>query len=496
MAEDSRELDRKLVKSVAWMGAASSAVQVLSWVSTLLVVRLLSPEDYGVFGVVQIYLGLVLLLSEFGIGTAIVTLRELDRRQIAQLNSVTLLLAGLGLLVSWLLAGPISQFFGDVRLRNVLLASSAILPASALVSIASAQIQRDLDFGYLARAQVAHTVVSVATTLGLAFGGAGYWALALGTLAGQVAQSAILLSRAPAHFERPDRSSIGRSIVFSRQVILERIAWYGYAGADRLVVGKLLGEAALGIYSVAQTLGTLAVEKISILVLRVAPGILSVVQHEPAHLRRYLLSMTEALSITTFPVSIGIALVADDIVHVLLGERWVDMIPVLQILGVVGAYQSVTALLTRVLTAVGETRLCMRVAWGTFVILPTSFLIAARFGLTGVAAVWLLIYPITQIPLYLRLRHRIGLSLVDYAKSLWPATSGVLVMSAGVLLLDAWPGHGSLPRILQLVTTVAVGVSLFALTALVLHRERIERFREQLRDLRATSPDPGSELRA
>jgi PST family polysaccharide transporter len=493
MVEARRALDRALVKGVAWTGAASGAAQALSWVSTLVVVRLLTPEDYGIVGIAQVYLGLVLLFSEFGIGTAVVTLRELTPRQVAQLNCVAFLLGSVALGLSWLLAAPMSVFFGDSRLLVLLLVSSLALPVSALGSVSSAQIQRNLDFGYLASAHVVQSIATAGTTLGIAIWGGGYWALALGTLVGQAALSAMLVARSPSEFAWPQWASIKTALIFSRQVILERIAWYGYAGADRLVIGKVLGEAALGFYSVAQTLGMLAVEKISVLLLRVAPGVLSAVQHDAAALRRYLLSMTEALSVVTFPVSIGLALVADDIVYLMLGERWVGVIPVLQVLGMVGAYQSITSLLTRVLAVVGETRICMHVAWGTLVVLPPAFLIATRYGLPGVAAVWILVYPLTQIPLYLRLRQRIELSLVDYIKSLWPATSAALVMTVGIRTADLWPTWVELPRPVQLGATIVLGGVLYTTTIFVLHRERIRRFRALLSDIRQPAASSGAQ---
>jgi O-antigen/teichoic acid export membrane protein len=194
--------------------------------------------------------------------------------------------------------------------------------------------------------------------------------------------------------------------------------------------------------------------------------------------------MTEALSVVTFPISIGLALVADDIVYLMLGERWVGVIPVLQVLGLVGAYQSITSLLTRVLAVVGETRISMHVAWGTLLVLPPAFLFASRFGLTGVAAVWVVVYPLTQIPLYLRLRQRIQLSLVDYIKSLWPATSASLVMTVGIHAVDLWPVWVELARPLQLAATIVLGGALYTLTIFVLHRDRIRRFRALLTDIR------------
>src|SRR5213596_2915630 len=87
-----RTLDRALLHGVAWTAAAKWAAQVLSWASWLIVARLLSPEDYGLVGMATIYLGLIMLLSEFGLGTAVLAVRELSVEQINQLNSLAVVL--------------------------------------------------------------------------------------------------------------------------------------------------------------------------------------------------------------------------------------------------------------------------------------------------------------------------------------------------------------------------------------------------------------------
>lgn len=80
--------DRTLVRAVAWTGASRWTIQLLTWISTIIVARLLAPSDYGLIGMATIYLGLVALISEFGLGQAVITLREMSAKHIAQLNSL------------------------------------------------------------------------------------------------------------------------------------------------------------------------------------------------------------------------------------------------------------------------------------------------------------------------------------------------------------------------------------------------------------------------
>jgi len=108
---DARALDRSLLNGIAWTSGAKWASQLLTWASTLVVARLLSPEDYGLVGMASIYLGVITLLSEFGLGSAVVTLRELSEEQVAQINSVSLLFGLASFALSCAAAVPLGHFF-------------------------------------------------------------------------------------------------------------------------------------------------------------------------------------------------------------------------------------------------------------------------------------------------------------------------------------------------------------------------------------------------
>src|SRR5215475_6086007 len=123
MAEPRRSrksLDAALIRGVAWTGAASWLAQGFTWLSTLFVVRILTPDDYGLVALAAVYLGFASLISEFGFGLAVVTLRHLTPRQISQINGVTLLFALGAVLLSLACSDPISRFFASPRLGPVI----------------------------------------------------------------------------------------------------------------------------------------------------------------------------------------------------------------------------------------------------------------------------------------------------------------------------------------------------------------------------------------
>jgi PST family polysaccharide transporter len=484
-----QSLDHALVKGVAWTGAATWVAQALTWISTLVVVRLLTPDDYGLVALAGVYLGLITVLSEFGIGTAVITLRDLTRRQVAELNTIAMGFALVALVFSLLAAGVVATFFASPRLVEVIWVMSLMLILGAIASVSNARLQKELHFRFLAQAQIIQALTSALATLLLALVGSGYWALALGPAAGQLVFTAMVATRMPTGYAWPTAASLGPVMKFSRQVITERMAWYGYTSSDKLVIGRWIGEVSTGLYAVASTFGMLAVEKVTVLMLRVAPAVFSAVQHDAAALRRYLLTMTEAVAVVTFPISIGMALVAEDLVPLMLGPQWVEAIAPLQLLAIYGAFQSVSPLLNRVLAVIGETRFNMNVALVTLFLLPFAFMGATRWGLTGVAAAWLLV-PIIQFPIYLRLRQRIGLSLLGYLRALWPAVSSVGVMAGAVLLLHAWPQFDEFSPRLSLALTAGVGALVYCGMILLVHSGRVRTFRAMVSEMRMHRDTP------
>jgi teichuronic acid exporter len=291
----------------------------------------------------------------------------------------------------------------------------------------------------------------------------------------------------PTGFRRPRLASIRQPLTFSSHMLLSRFAWYGYSNADFAVIGKMLGGVALGAYTLGWTLSGMTVEKITAVIGRVTPAFFCSVQNDLAALRRYLLLITEGLALLTFPACIGLALVANDFVRLALGERWVAAILPMQLLAVLATVRSVQPLIAQVLFAIGESRLAMRNAVLTVLVLPVCFVLASHWGISGVAGAWLIIGPLMFSPLLLRTLRRIELPAKQYFISLWPATSGCLVMVCAVIsvnraFLDGTPAYASL------IVKIVSGALAYSATLLAFHHTRIAILGKMLRKLREQRP--------
>ncbi len=484
---EARALDRSLVRSVAWTAAAKWASQGLAWVSWLIVARLLTPEDYGLVGMAAIYLGLITLLSEFGLGTAVLAVRELSVGQIGQLNGLAVLLGLAGLLASCVVAIPLGRFFHAPQLPLVVVAMSTTFVITSFKTVPLALLQRDLRFKALAFIDVSQALVLAVSMIGFAVAGFRYWTLVCGgVLSALISTGAILrLRHAPFGWPRP--KSLTHAMTLSSDVVIARLGWYISANTDFLVAGRILGKAALGFYNVGWTLASVPPDKVTALIGQVTPAFFTAVQKDPPAIRRYLLRITEGIALITFPVSLGLALVARDFVLAVLGPKWEGTVGPLQVLAAYAAFRSITPLLGQVLQSIRDTKFPMWTMVAAAVVMPMSFYFSGqRWGTVGLAMAWVLVDPFFAFALYWRIFSKIELSPRAYLGALWPALSGSALMAAAVVAVGVFGGSEWTPG-LRLATQIGVGVLTYGLACVVLHRARFEAFRAVIMAVRRES---------
>ncbi len=481
---EASKLGGSLLSGLAWTGAAKWSGQVLSWVSTLLVARILMPEDYGLVQMAMIYIGIGKLVNEMGIGYSVVTLRSLSRLQIGQLNGLALGFGLVSFASSTALAYPISWFFHAPKLPPVIMVLSVTFVMAALRTVPAALLEKALRFKLLALIDGIQVAVLALSALGFALLGWGYWALVLSHVVAGLVWTGATLAAAGHRLSRPRFSELREAIGFSSHTLASRLAWYVYSNADFVIAGRVLGEAALGAYTLAWTIAGTAVEKITTLVIRVTPAFFARIQNDSAALRSYLLRITEGLAIITFPASWGIALVVREFVLVLLGEKWTPAIAPLQLLAFYACFRSIAPLLSPILRVRGESRFNTICGVISAVILPVAFLVGSRWGTVGIATAWIVFHPLVTLPLFWRVCRKIDLPPMAYLRALWPALSSSILMAAAVLgMKRAMIGQTSMAMLL--LAEVAVGAVVYCAVVGLLHRNRFRVFIEFVRQARA-----------
>jgi O-antigen/teichoic acid export membrane protein len=472
-------LDSSLLQGIAWTGGMKWIIQGVTWISTIVVARLLTPEDYGIVAMASLLMGLLTLLSEAGIGLAVVTMRDLTSRQISQVNGLSIIAGITGTVIAVAASQPLAFFFQSPPLSTVVIVMSLGFAVSAFRVIPYALLQREMRFRLLALIDGFTAVLAAAVMILLAWLGFRYWTLVIGGLVTLGVSTVLALIKRPHPIAWP-RRDIAAAARFSGHTLVSRLAWYAYSNADFAIAGRILGQAALGAYGFAWKLAMLPVEKVTAMVTRVTSAVFASLQHDHAELRRYLLNITEGIAIVTFPMTIGLALVADTLVPLVLGDQWLSMIVPLQIIALYASVRTITPLLPQILTATRETRYNMWNNVFAAVLLPVAFVIGAQWGIIGIALAWVVAHPIILFGQYRKAFSVIGMPPLAYLRCLWPAVSSTLLM-VGAVLLVKWTGAGRVSAPLGLALQIAAGGVAYAGAVLLLHGVRLRTFYRTLR---------------
>lgn len=476
-------LDRSMARALAWNSIAKSLTQAFSWISTIVVARLLTPYDYGLIGMAGVYLSLAAIVSQSGIGNAVVYVRHLTRRQIAELNTLSMFVGLFLTALTCALAVPLARFFSAPPLRAVILVASITYSIDAFQVVPRALLQKELRFKLLSTIETTRFLCQAICCVILAWLHFRYWSLVLGHIIGTLINSILTLYWMRHEFAKPHLADLRQEIRYARQVLFSGVAGYIYANADFAVAGRALGAVPLGNYSIGWGIASVPVDKISSLFTGVTPAFFSAIQNSKSELRRYLLRLTEALSLVTIPASIGIALVADSLVLVFLGPKWKDAVGPLRLLSVFVGVRSVAVLLTNLLTSIGEARFVMWFTTGLAAVMPVAFIVGSYWGINGIATAWMIVYPTALIPLYIRTFDRLEMRPKDYLAAIMPALSASGSMTICVLAIR-FVFLSTVRPLPNLLLTVIAGMTTYLGALFVFHRDRVARLVRTMKSLR------------
>jgi O-antigen/teichoic acid export membrane protein len=466
------EKHTSLAANLAWRALANWSSQLVSWASLLVVVRLLSPADFGLVGMSVILFWFLKFLGSFGITQSVIRHRDLSDETLAQLNTMGLVFGVGSFLLACLAAWPASWFFKTPRMIPVAIVTCIALIPIGLRGVPEGLLNQQMRLKSLSLFDALRDIISAVVTVALAWMGFKYWALVWGNLLSEIARCAIVLSVQRYRFARPHLAAIREPLLFGGRVLISSFAWSTYNTLDNMTAGRVLGQAALGLYGMAWTLANMPLEKIVSLVTTLVPAYLARVQTDFAALRGYVRSLTEMIALATFPATVGLALVAREAIPLMMG--------------------SIIALLPRVLTMVGKAKFVMRVEVSGLFLMPVAFWIGSHWGIRGIAYGWVFAYPILGVLELWQTMRTIEMGFGEYMAGLRPALDGSIAMVLAVLA-SHWGLASTHSRWLYFLAEVAGGAAAYMVTLALMHRDRVRYFVSVLKRVRRPKLQPQTE---
>jgi O-antigen/teichoic acid export membrane protein len=470
--DEPASLKARALSGLRWSASARVASQLIAWAITLVVIRILTPGDYGLLAMASVFIAFSSLFSELGLGAAVVQGREVNEAMLRK--TFALVIAMHFALAALLVLGAplIAAFYGEPRVTAVVRVLAMQFVVGAFAVIPDALLQRRMAFRERSLVELSSTIVSGVTTLSLAVLGAGVWALVAGAIATQVWRTAALHYFEP-FLRRPQLSVAGMQSMlrFGGHLTVAGVCWMCYAQADLLVCGKWLGHEMLGFYSVALHIASQPVQRLTLLVNQVAFPVFSVMQRDPARLRANAIAGVRMMSFFAFPVMWGTSSIAPELVETVLGERWLPAVLPLGIFALVIPLRMVGNFMQTAVQGAGRTDVVLNNAIWALLIAPPLFIAGVSWhGLLGLSAAWLIASPAVFAQGAYRAAHALGVGFRDVINALLPPACASAVMYAGLAagreLLRA-QGYGPLARLAAL---IALGAALYGLASLSFNR--------------------------
>ena len=374
----------------------------ISMAGTVVLARLLTPRDYGLIGMVTVVTGFLTMFKDMGLSQATVQREELTHGQTTNLFWVNVGASALIALVAVLLAPVIARFYGEPRLAYITMALAAGFVFGGFTVQHQALLRRQMRFGLLAASSIIAAVVGLGVGIFLAWRGAEYWALVGQQLAVAVVTAItvwVFCGWRPGLPSR--RTGVRELLAFGGNVTGFNVVNYFARNGDNLLIGKMWGSAALGLYDKAYQLLLLPLSQINYPVSAVLVPTLSRLADDPERYRAAFLRTLEKLLMVTMPGIAFLMVTADWVVSVVLGPQWTEAARIFVWLAVAGFLQPVGSTTGWLFVSQNRTRTMLQ--WG-FVGSATaiiSILIGLPWGAVGVAMSYGLIGLFIRTPLNL-----------------------------------------------------------------------------------------------
>jgi O-antigen/teichoic acid export membrane protein len=406
---------------------------VLRTGSTIILARILTPDDFGLVAMVTVVIGFFGLFKDAGLSMATVQRETITHEQISTLFWVNIAIGLVLTTLSILTARFLVAFYREPRLVGITIALASMFLFTALGVQHQALLQRKMRFVALGVIQIVALAVSITVGICMGLAGYGYWALVGMTVGFPAANAAALWVASPWVPGLPRRRcGVGSMLHFGGTVTFNGLVVYLAYNADKLLLGRYGGTEILGLYSRAQALINLPMEQLNSAIGSVALPTLSRLQSDSARLKRYFLQGYSLVLSATIPITLTSVIFADELILSLLGPKWIGAVPTFRLLAPGALALALINPFGWLLFATGQTGRSLRMALLIAPLAILACLIGLRYGAIGVATGYSGVMILLVVPLILWAKRGSSITGADVMHAVRkPCLAGVLAGLTG-----------------------------------------------------------------
>lgn len=482
-------LRQQAVNGVVWSVIQRWGSEAISFLVLVVLSRLLDPKAFGLVALAIVFTAFVEIFLDQGFAAAIVQRDDLERKHLDTAFWSTILIGSM--LTAGVVAGSglAASLMREPALASVLRWLSATFILSALSSTQMAILRREMAFKSLAVRSMTARMVGGVVGVYLAYSGFGVWSLVGQKLAEGVAGVVVLWRVSD---WRPSfavsREHYRELLTFGVSVAGNNILKVLVRRSDDFLIGYFLGPTLLGYYTIGYRLLLVMIRLVTGIVNAVAFPAFSRLQNDPKRMLRAFYKVTQYTSLLAFPVFIGLATLAPELIPALFGEQWVPSVPVMQVLALIGILQSVQAFNGSVLRASGKPSWELGLMFLTAASSVLAFLVAVQWGIVAVAASFVIVSYLIAPLYFVAARRLITIDLGSYLRQFVVPLLSSLTMVVVIVGLKQIFGRQEMNLYLELSVYVTAGaltyLTLIALFARALSRQVLELARLALPSLK------------
>ena len=438
----------------------------IAFVSTLILARLLVPEDFGVIAMASLVIGLADVFFELGVNVALIQNRTPSQEHYDTAWTLRLIQTTLAAIIVVIAAPLAATYFNDPRVTLVTQVLAVSLILSGLENIGVVTFQKEMQFGREFQFLFCKRIVGFIVTIVAAWFIRSYWAMVIGALAGRTFGVALSFAMHPMR-PRLSLKKFGEIFSVSQWMLVRSIGGYFELKLHYAIVGARESASVLGAYSLASEISALPTSELLAPINRVLFPAFVRVKDDLVELKRVVLLAQGVQTMIAMPAAIGLILVSSEAVLLLLGEKWMSAVPFVEIFALISFLTSIATSGWYVLLTLGKIRLMAISSWVQVGLFATLALVVfPEAGAVGLAWLYLAVVTLWLIALtVLLVRHLEGLRFAEIASSISRPLIAVSIMALCVILVTS---ATSLDGWWLLITKILVGAAAYFLSILAL----------------------------
>lgn len=466
-------LGKKVITSLTWVGSANAITQVLSWAITIVIVRHLSPADFGLMAMAVAFWGFLTMIGDFGLFASIVQSKEVSKDQLREIFGFIIVINVLFLSATYLAAPVISSYFSEPRLTAILRTLCVVFLFIPFYVIPHSLLLREMNFQKTSVIDVLCNLCGAITSLICALTGYGVWSLVYGTLVQFFSRAAAFTIVATDYYWPLFRiEKIKGMLSFSGFFTGSTILRYFFFKSDIIIGGRFIGPDAIGLYSIANQLAFAPVEKMSSIIPQVAFPAFSKMQFDIKTYTANFLKGLKLLNLIFIPCYITIFVLAEDIVTLLLGPKWMEIILPMRILCIIMPLRAFEMLFIPAMNGLGKSNITMLTSGFALVIMVCAFLVGLNWGYIGLCWAWVGGFSIIYFVMISMCIRNLGVNATAIAQTYkTPVISSIGVLMIGIVLMKNYQ-HVMNPA-LKITAFLAASILLYCASVFFLDRPMI-----------------------